>query len=68
MRVMAVLVAVDQKLFGARGEGELLPLDAGEGFERRAGRAPAIRAMTVRGIEEGIGDCILDSAAEAFSG
>ncbi len=38
------------------------------GLGGRAGGAPAVGAMAVRGVEEGVGDLVLDAAAVAFSG
>src|SRR5258708_30830870 len=68
MRVVAVLLAEDHEHVYACGDFELGALDAGERLERRAGRAPAVRAMAVRGIEEFVRHHMSDGAAVAFSG
>jgi hypothetical protein len=67
MRVVAALVAEDQQPVIARDETELFALDAGEGLERRPGRAPAVRAMAVRRVNKFVRNLIVDCAAEAFS-
>ena len=68
MRVVGVYLAENHQLVAALGDGQLIPLDAGERFEGRAGRPPAVAAMAIRGIEEFIGDRVADGAAETSSG
>jgi hypothetical protein len=50
MRVVAVFVAEDHELVFVRGEGELIALYPGEGLEGRAGRPPAVGAVTIRSV------------------
>jgi hypothetical protein len=66
MRVVAVFVAEDHELVFARGDGELVALYPGEWLEGRAGCAPAVGAMTIRGVEEFICHEIMHRAAIAF--
>jgi hypothetical protein len=68
MRVVAVCIAEDQALILTFCDAELLAFNAGERFERGTGGAPAIRAVTIRGISELVGHRVLDRSAEAFSG
>src|SRR5262249_16962265 len=60
--------AIHQELVLAMRDAELVVLDAGEWLERRARRAPAVRAMANHRIQEPVRHGILDSAAEALAG
>jgi hypothetical protein len=66
MRVVAVFVAEDHEPVFARGDGELVALYPGEWLEGQAGCAPAVGAMTIRGVEEFICHEIMHRAAIAF--
>jgi hypothetical protein len=68
VRIMAVLVADNQKLVLAFGEHKLLALDTDEGFEGRAGRPPAIRAVAVGRVKEFVRRGVSHRAAQALSG
>src|SRR5690606_22342138 len=67
-RVVVRLAAENRQALFALGDRQLLPLDAGEGLEGRAGHAPAIRAVAVGRVLERVGDHILDGAALTASG
>ncbi len=67
-RVMSALLANDHQLFRTGGDAQPIARDPGERLERRAGRAPAVRAMAVGGIDECVGHRIADRAAGASSG
>jgi hypothetical protein len=66
--VVPGLVTANQKGLGTLGKDKLVALDSGERLEGRARRAPAVGAMAVHGVAERIGDGMMNSAAEAFSG
>src|SRR5215831_19183669 len=67
MGVVAVLVAIDQKSVPTLSNAQLVALDAGERFEGRASGPPAVRAMTIHGVEEFIRHSVVDRAAEALA-
>src|SRR6476646_9926899 len=64
VRVVSVLIAEDHKMVLAFGDFQLIALDAGESLESRAGRTPAVRAMTVCCVHELVRDRVFDGAAE----
>src|SRR6266446_5402409 len=66
--VMGLVVAVNQQTIPAPGDAELLARNSGERLERRAGGAPAIRAMAIQGVGEFVSHGVADRAAKAFSG
>ena len=68
VRVVAVFVAKDHEVVLAAGDAQLVALDAGERLERRAGRAPAVRAMAVRGVDEFVRHRVVHGAALALAG
>jgi len=55
----------DQQIVCATGDAELFPLDAGKGLERGAGGAPAVGAVAVQGVAEGIGHAVLHLSTQA---
>ena len=67
-RVAAILVAKDHEVVLTLGDAKLVALDAGERLEGRTSRSSAVRAMTVRGVEEFVRHGILDGAAQALPG
>src|SRR5262245_27798777 len=67
VRVVRLVAAVDQELVVALGDSQLFALDAGKRLERRPCRAPAVRAMAVHGVAEGVGHGVLHGAAEALA-
>lgn len=64
-RVVQVVLAEDEEAVPALRELELVPLDARERLERRAGRRAALRAVAVRCVPELVRDPVSDSAALA---
>lgn len=66
--VVAVRIADGEAAVGAGDQLQLVDADAGEGLVRRTGGAPAVRAMAVGGILEGVGDLVADGAAGAAAG
>src|SRR5215813_6625190 len=68
VRVVGLVVAVDQELVVALSDGELVARDAGERLERRAGGTPTIRAVAVHGVEERVRHTVANSAAETLAG
>src|SRR5215468_1088951 len=60
MGVIAVLVAIDQKAVPTLGDAQHVALDAAERFEGRTSGSPAVRAMTIHGVEEFIGHGVVD--------
>lgn len=63
MDVMGVVAAVALDVRLAARHAQRLPGDAAERFERRARRAPAVRAVAILGVGEGIGHFEADRAA-----
>jgi hypothetical protein len=66
MRVVGVFVAEDHELVFARGDGEFVALYPGEWLEGGARRAPAVGAVTIRGVDEFIRNEIMHRTAIAF--
>ena len=66
MGIIAVFVAENHEIVFARGNGELVVLYPGEWLQGRAGRAPAVGAVTIRGLEEFICHEIMPRTAIAF--
>ena len=66
-RVVAVVVAENHEVVCAAGDAQLVARDAGERLERRAGRAPAARAMAVRGVDEFVRHRVVHGAALALA-
>src|SRR5262249_54774302 len=67
MGVIAVLVAIEQKAVPTLGDAQLVALDAAERFEGRTSGSPAVRAMTIHGVEEFIGHGVVDRATKALA-
>src|SRR5262249_39075655 len=67
VRVVRLVAAGDQELVVALGDSQLFALDAGKRLERRPCRAPAVRAMAVHGVAEGVGHGVLPGPAEALA-
>jgi len=65
---MAVRLTEDQQIVGALGDAQLVALDAGEGLERRARGAAALRAVAVQRVAELVGDVVVHGAAVAAAG
>ena len=66
-RVVAIVVAENHQVVRAAGDAQLVARDAGERLERRAGRAPAVRAMAVRGVDEFVRHRVVHGTALALS-
>ena len=67
VRVVEIVLAVDEQFVRALGELELPALDPAERLERRAGRSPAVRAVAVRRVEELVDDPVTHGAALALA-
>ena len=68
VHVVGVVVAVEHEPVRALGDGELLARDAGERLEGRAGRRAGSSSSGSQRVEEGVGDGVVNGAAEACSG
>jgi hypothetical protein len=66
--VIHPVIAEDHEPVGAFDEAKLVTLNPGKGLEGRACRPPALGAVTIPGVEEFIGDFIMDSTAQASTG
>jgi hypothetical protein len=60
VRVVAIFVAEDRELLFARCDGELVALYPSKWLKGRAGRAPAVGAATICGVEELVCHDIMD--------
>ena len=65
MRIMAALIAEDQKLVLAFAQGKFFALDTGERLEGRTRGPSAIGTVAVGRVKERIRDAIPDGAAFA---
>jgi hypothetical protein len=69
VRVMALgRIAMDQQHVGALDDLQMIPSDAGEGFEGGAGGSAALGTVAVQCVGERIGDLVGHGAAETLSG
>ena len=64
---LSVVLSEDGDVVQALRDRQLLALDACERLERRARRRSAFRAVTVRRVQERIGDLVANRAAPALS-
>jgi hypothetical protein len=68
VRVVATFVAKNHEIVPALRDDQLLAFYAGERFEGRTGRPPAVRTVAVRGVDEFVRHTVVDGAAKTPSG
>jgi hypothetical protein len=64
---MTSFIAIDHQIVIALDDAEFGARDAREWLEGRTRRPPAVRAVTIRGINEFVRHRVLDRAAQALS-